>query len=217
MDDDRPATGFDPPIGDQLAGDEPDATDEDVEYVTEWNWPFILGALAIVVALGALVAFLTLRDDDAPPPTTTTTTTAAPPTTQVSAASTIGQLLPLDTQFAGVVELAAGTDVIEQLDSEDEVTLFAPTSDAVSGAGALPEAGSDAARDLLRRHMVEGSLDQEDLRQLDGSSVTTLAGDELPVVVAEDGSISVGGATITKSAIVASNGVIFVVDSLVAT
>jgi uncharacterized surface protein with fasciclin (FAS1) repeats len=189
------------------------STEDDVDFVTEWNWPFILGALAIIVVLGAAVAFITFREDEPPP--STTAMTVAPTTTQLSAVSTIAQLLPLDTQFAALVELVADSEVLEQLGSGDEVTLFAPASDALTDAEGLPEPGSEPAQELTRRHMVEGTLDLEALRELDGSSVTSLAGDELPVVVAEDGSVSVGGATITKSAIVASNGVIFVVDSLV--
>lgn len=211
MSDDRPVTGFDPPIGAPPGSDE--EPDDDGEYVTEWNWPFIGGAVAVVVVLGALVAFLTLRSDDEPPSDTTTTTESTSTTMQLSTELTMAELMPLDIQFGPLWELAAGTETGELLAGDEELTLFAPSAEALEDA-TLPtdEAGASA---LLRGHLVEGALGVRDLIELDGSTVTTLGGDELVVEIGEDRSITVGGATVVKRQIDASNGVIYVIDSTV--
>lgn len=209
MSDDRPVTGFDPPIG----GPEDDDPGSDDERETEWNWPFIGFAVAVTLALAAVAVVLTLRDDD-PPTETTTTTTIDTTTTQLSARSTIAELLPLDTQFATLLELAEGSEVLAELDGDGPITLLAPDEAALEDQE-LPQPGSDAADALLARHVLNGTFTTRDLTELDGSTVTTLGGDELVVEVGEDRSITIGGATVIKRQIAASNGVIYVTDGIV--
>lgn len=204
MNDDRPVTGFDPPIG-EPAGD-------GAEHEMAWNWPFIGVAVALTVVVIAVGVFLATRNDNPPP--TTTTTTVPPTTTQLSATSTISELLPLDTQFTTLLELADGSAVVEALAGDEPLTLLAPQEEAWDGID-LPEPGSAAAEALLARHVLEGSFTIQELTELDGSTVTASSGDELGVQLGDDGSITVGGATIVKSPIEASNGTILVVDSVV--
>lgn len=211
MEDEQPVSGFDPPIDEHLPDGGDPTGDGDVEYVTEWNWPFIGGAVAVVVLIGAVVAFLTLRDGDEPAPSTTTSTVAASTTTQLSAQLSIAELLPLDTQYETLLELLDDGEVADLLAEDGEWTLFAPSTEALEDT-TLPS--DQSARDaLLRRHLVEGALSTRDLADLDGESVTTLSDEQLTIEIGEDRSITVGGATVVKRQIAASNGVIYVVDA----
>jgi uncharacterized surface protein with fasciclin (FAS1) repeats len=208
MDDDQESTGVNPPTG---TVPDPSADDDgEVEYVTEWNWPFILGGLAVVLLLGVVVTIMTLSGGDPAPTTTTSPTTTASTTTQLSAELTVADLLPLDRQFTTLLEVVGDGQVAELLADDGELTFFAPSSEALVDA-AVPE-GQDARDAWLRQHLVQGVLSTRDLADLDGATVTTLSGDELGVQIGEDRSITVGGATVTKRGIAASNGVIYVVD-----
>lgn len=207
MDDEGPVSGFDPPPPVQDAED-------DVETTTEWNWPFIAGAGAILVILVGTAAFFLLRDseEDQPPPTSSTTTTETVP---LSADFTVAALLPLDGQYAQVLALAESSGALAELDGVEEVTLLAPNTEAFSEAGIDPETTDpEAADQVVRRHILRGTVTMSDLLELDGGTVTTIDGDELPVSV--DGTtVTIGGATIAKSNITADNGVIHVVTAVV--
>ncbi len=121
----------------------------------------------------------------------------------------------LSTLVTAVTE-AGITDILA---TEGPFTVFAPTDAAFD---ALPEGSVDELllpenneqlQMVLASHVVMGVTGADDLE--DGMTVTTLSEEELEVSVAEDGTISVGGSTVTESDVEASNGVIHVIDSVI--
>lgn len=181
--------------------------------VQRWRWHLVaVAAIAIVATMAAVT--LTSGDDDESPAEepAPTTTTEPPPPTQISQEFTVAELLPLDGQYGPFLELAEQTGLIEELGGEAEITLLAPTAEALDGS--VPDDEAAALR-LLRRHVLEGEVGLTELLGRNGDSVATIDGDELPVEVG-DNEIRVGGAVIAKSNIMASNGVIHVVETPVA-
>lgn len=170
----------------------------------------VLVAVVVVVAAVAAGVFL-LRGDDEPsatPTTTESTTTTGP----LSAQFTIDDLLTRDAQYSRFLELAEGTDLLDTLAGGEEVTALIPATPAFDGVE-LPES-DEARRELLRGHLLEGTLDLAALVELDGTTVTSLNGRELPVAVVGN-EVSVGGVTLAKTNIYAENGVIHVLDGVI--
>lgn len=94
-------------------------------------------------------------------------------------------------------------------------TLFAPTNEAFE---ALPEgelaallANPQALEQLLLNHLVAGAFESAEL--VTSGSVTTVAGMFLAVRGASDGAIDIGN-VLAIEALVASNGVLYVVDTI---
>jgi uncharacterized surface protein with fasciclin (FAS1) repeats len=113
------------------------------------------------------------------------------------------------TTLAAALE-AAG--LIETLSGEGPFTVFAPTDEAFA---ALPEGAVDdlladipALTALLTYHVVPGAVMSGDLT--DGMMATTVNGAD--VTIGTEGGVTVNEATVTTADIVASNGVIHVID-----
>jgi uncharacterized surface protein with fasciclin (FAS1) repeats len=131
-----------------------------------------------------------------------------------------GELTVTDTvsSTAGLETLtsaleAAGLDVT--LAGEGPFTVFAPTDAAFAAlpAGALDAllADKDALSAVLLGHVVSGSLDAAAV--VSRTSLTTVGGAVLTVeVVGAD--VFVGGAKVTATDIMASNGIIHVIDAV---
>ena len=110
---------------------------------------------------------------------------------------------------------AAG--LVDTLKSEGPFTVFAPTDDAFQKlpAGTLddllkPENKAKLSA-ILTYHVVPGKVMAKDVVSL--SSAKTVNGKELGIV-AKDGNVTVDNATVTKTDIGCSNGVIHVIDSV---
>jgi len=100
--------------------------------------------------------------------------------------------------------LAGGVE--STLSTDTEFTVFAPTNDA------LP-ADFDAPAQALRYHIVEGTYTTDDLRELDGQSLTTLSGESLGITV-QDGVLQINDqATIILADQAGENGVVHVIDA----
>ena len=98
-----------------------------------------------------------------------------------------------------------------------EFTVFAPTDEAFA---ALPEgtveallADPETLTGILTSHVVTGLLSAEDV--VAAESLTMLSTVELPIVVGEDGSVTIAGSTIIQTDIEASNGIIHVIDTVI--
>jgi uncharacterized surface protein with fasciclin (FAS1) repeats len=103
------------------------------------------------------------------------------------------------------------------LQGEGPFTVFAPTDEAFAKlpAGTLenllkPE-NKDKLAGLLRCHVLPGRIAAADVRTM---KATSLGGEDLNLEV-KDGTVTVGGATVVKADVPASNGVIHVVDAVV--
>lgn len=109
---------------------------------------------------------------------------------------------------------AAG--LVETLQGEGPLTVFAPTDAAFE---ALPEGtvpslleNQEQLRDVLTYHVVPGRVTAEQVVELD--SATTVNGQSLNIQVSEDGTVRVGGATVVQTDVMASNGIIHVIDGV---
>jgi uncharacterized surface protein with fasciclin (FAS1) repeats len=116
------------------------------------------------------------------------------------------------TTLAAALE-AAG--LIETLSGEGPFTVFAPTDEAFA---ALPEgtveallADIPALTAILTYHVVPGAVMSGDLT--DGMMATTVNGAD--VTIGTEGGVTVNEANVTTADIVASNGVIHVIDMVI--
>ncbi|MFN4262525.1 MAG: fasciclin domain-containing protein [Thioalkalivibrionaceae bacterium] len=119
-----------------------------------------------------------------------------------------------DGRFSTLLAAAEAAGLTDALVTGGPFTLLAPTDDAFD---ALPEgalesllADPQALADVLRGHLIEGTVVAEDVLALD--SVETLAGTTLEIAN-EDG-VRIGGAGVIQTDIRAGNGVIHVIDSV---
>lgn len=116
------------------------------------------------------------------------------------------------SEFADFVNLSG---LGRELDGPGEggYTVFAPTNRAVLGLDeiALDDLSDIASLDqLLRTHVVAGAATAADLAP--GTELTSVQGEVLGITAAEDGTLSVAGARLVTTDIVANNGVVHLVD-----
>lgn len=168
-----------------------------------------------------------------PVPTVTTEMTTLPVTTEVTtvpvttvitvtptpaAGTTIMDALVADGRFTTLVTALKATQLDVNLSGSGSFTLFAPTDDAFKK---LPGGTVDSflkdpkgeLTDILRYHEVNRKLMAADIMRL--GSINTIEGQSLLVGVS-NGVITVDDAKITTTDIVCSNGVIQVIDTVLA-
>jgi len=125
----------------------------------------------------------------------------------VAIATTSAKTLAAAVQAAGLVETLQG---------DGPFTVFAPTDAAFASIQSdvdqllEPENKAKLAK-ILTYHVVSGKMHAADLK--DGQELTTVEGGKLHVVI-KDGTVTVGDATVTSADIIASNGVIHVIDKV---
>lgn len=144
----------------------------------------------------------------------------------------------IQAQDQTIVEIAAGNEDFSTLvtaveaaglvdvlaDPDAEWTVFAPTNAAFD---ALPDGVLDmllADTELLTRvltyHVVEGTVTSDMISPMMAPSMemtapgADLEGSELDISVTEDGTVMVNNATVVTADIIASNGVIHVIDTV---
>ena len=135
-----------------------------------------------------------------------------------------------DTSTKNIVEIAKSNPdlstlvtavdkagLVETLSGPGPFTVFAPTNAAFAAlpAGTLDSLLADPAKlaDVLKLHVISGTVDSKAATAAAGTNVTTLGG---PVAVALNGDkLTVGGATVVTADIKASNGVIHVIDAVI--
>lgn len=120
--------------------------------------------------------------------------------------------------FKTLVAAVQAAGLAETLKGEGPLTVFAPTDEAFAKlpAGTLDELlkpeNRDRLRSILLYHVVPGKLMASDV--VGRSSLETAEGSSLAVRV-EDGTAMVDAAKIVKTDVMASNGVIHVIDTVV--
>lgn len=100
-------------------------------------------------------------------------------------------------------------------DENAEFTVFAPTDAAFGGLGDLLDTLSDdELANILTYHVVSGRFDAAAVAG--ETSLTSVQGAEIPITVAEDGSITVGpmNAAVSMADIEASNGIIHQIEGV---
>ena len=118
-----------------------------------------------------------------------------------------------DSLVAGVIQ--AG--LLETLQGDGPFTVFAPTDQAFIDAGIdlasldTPE-GKDSLADILLYHVVAGEVPAANVT--DCMSASTVNGNPLSFTVGD--SVKVNGATVTATDVATSNGIIHIIDKVLA-
>ncbi|MEZ5303319.1 MAG: fasciclin domain-containing protein [Verrucomicrobiales bacterium] len=119
--------------------------------------------------------------------------------------------------FSTLVAAVKAADLVETLKGEGPFTVFAPTDEAFKK---LPEGtvetllkpeNKEKLANILKYHVVPAKVMAKDVKPMEAE---TALGKKATITV-EDGKVMIDGATVTKTDIVASNGVIHVIDAVI--
>ena len=130
------------------------------------------------------------------------------------------QDIPTNAQNTGVhdslVAALSHAELVSALQADGPFTVFAPTDDAFAAAGidlATFDTEEENATlvDILLYHVVSGEVTASAVT--DGMNAEALNGDDLSFTVT-DGVVMVNDATVTSADVMASNGVIHVIDKV---
>ena len=149
-------------------------------------------------------------------PTATPQPTAVPPT-PTPQPSTIVDIAVSDGNFKTLVAALQATGLDKTLAGDGPFTVFAPTDAAFNMLPAgtvenlLKPENKDKLVQILTYHVVPGNVTAADVSKL--TSADTVA--KLPVAIKVDmGKVMINDATVSAADIMASNGVIHVIDSV---
>jgi len=128
--------------------------------------------------------------------------------------------IPANAQATGshdqLVAALAHVELVAALQADGPFTVFAPTDAAFEAAGIdLKDFDNDEANatltDILLYHVYNGSVNSSTIT--DGLTVTMLNGDNVTFTVTNE-TVIVGNATVTTVDVMASNGIIHVIDTV---
>ena len=125
--------------------------------------------------------------------------------------------------FNTLLAAAQAADLVDVLKSGGPFTVFAPTDDAFEAlpegtvASLLEPENKDTLAQILTYHVVPGKVLAADV--INTEAVVTVEGSALPITIAksDDGEVSevnIGGAKVLATDIIALNGVIHVIDTV---
>lgn len=200
----------------------------------EYFMRFVLRPLALLLSL-VLVASACGDDDpvaepaddaaEAPVEEETTDTaeemTDEEMTDEEEAPGTIVDVAVGAGSFETLVAAVIAADLVETLSGEGPFTVFAPTDEAFAAAlDALGLTAEELLGDvetltsILTYHVVAGAVDAATAISLDGQAAATVNGAEIAISVV-DGSVVINdSATVVSADVMASNGIIHVIDSV---
>ena len=121
-------------------------------------------------------------------------------------------------QFQTLAAALAAADLVDTLKGDGPFTVFAPTDEAFAKLpegtveSLLQEENLDQLTAILTYHVVAGSVTAEQVVGLE--EAPTVNGQAIDITVA-DGGVMVDGANVVVTDIMASNGVIHVIDSVI--
>ncbi len=171
---------------------------------------------AALVASTLLVAACGDDEADAPATTAAPATTEAPETTAPAAAGDIVAVAAANPDFSTLVAAVQAAGLVETLQSEGPFTVFAPTNEAFAALPAglvdallLPE-NVEALQAVLTYHVVPGKVLAADVK--DGE-VATAQGEN--ITLSTMGGVKVNDANVIATDVMASNGVIHVIDAVI--
>jgi transforming growth factor-beta-induced protein len=110
--------------------------------------------------------------------------------------------------FGKLAEALKAADLVATLQGEGPFTVFAPTDAAFAKLSAAPT--GDALKNVLLYHVVSGNVGSADLKE--GGAAMTASGS--PVLFALKAGAKINDVAISTTNIVAKNGVIHVIDSV---
>ncbi|HNJ98247.1 MAG TPA: fasciclin domain-containing protein [Ilumatobacteraceae bacterium] len=154
----------------------------------------------------------------APEETMAPETTAAPDTTMEP--GTIVDVAVAAGDFTTLVAAVQAAGLVDTLSGEGPFTVFAPTDEAFAAAleslGLTAEellANKELLTAVLTYHVVPGKVLAADVVGLNGQEVATVNGASITVTV-DGSSVMVNDANVVATDVMASNGVIHVIDKV---
>jgi transforming growth factor-beta-induced protein len=188
-----------------------------------------LRTFALLGVIALILAACSPADEGAETSTTedmTTTTEAMTSTTAEMMGDTVYDVAVGNEDFSTLIAAVDAAGLQDALaDPEATLTVFAPTNEAFEAAltalGLTAEellADTETLTSILTYHVLGETVTSADLAAAgtEEITVTTLNGEDLTVVVGEDGTVSFADqmATVTTADVEASNGVIHVIDAV---
>lgn len=185
----------------------------------------LVPVVAVVGAIALLGAACSDDDDnDASSETTTPVATEAPDdptTTTMAAGDTIVDLAVATPDLSTLVEAVTAAGLVDTLSGEGPFTVFAPTNEAFAAIPAETLESILADQELLTKiltyHVVSGDFPADAVAGLPdvgtGADVETVEGQSV-TIVASDAGVTVNGANVVQADVVASNGVVHVIDQV---
>lgn len=187
----------------------------------------LLVPLALLIPVASVAC--TSSGDSAKAAASSSTTTMAP--AAPGAVPPMGSPPAGDTAALNIAQIAAGTPatqtvtrlvieagLVPTLATGGPFTVFAPVDDAFAAIDPATlrglSADTAALTKVLTLHVVPGVYTTDQLRTLSGTSLTTAQGGTL-LVEAKGEDVYVGGAKIAVPDIMASNGVVHAVDTVI--
>jgi uncharacterized surface protein with fasciclin (FAS1) repeats len=169
--------------------------------------------LAPLAIIGLLVS---CGSDDSDVATTEAPTTEAPTTEAPAEAQDIVAIASGNEDFTTLVAAVAAAGLVEVLQGEGPFTVFAPTNDAFAALPAglvdklLLEENKDVLVKILTYHVVSGAVLAADVT---AGEVPSVEGQNITVTT--EGGVMVNNANVIATDIIASNGVIHVIDAVI--
>ena len=145
--------------------------------------------------------------------------TAAPAMAQHSSmpakpTQNIVQIAASNPQFSTLVSLVKEAGLVKTLSGKGPFTVLAPTNAAFKKVPAATlaalKADPDKLRAVLTYHVIPGKVPASKVVTLNGKSVKTVEGSTVKITV-RGKAVKVNNATVTKTDIMATNGVIHVI------
>lgn len=119
--------------------------------------------------------------------------------------------------FKTLVAAVTAADLVEVLSGDGPFTVFAPTDEAFAKLpegtleSLLKEENKDKLIAILKYHVVAGKVMAKDVK---AGEVKTVNGQEATIAI-NDGKVTIDKATVVKTDVEASNGVIHVIDTVI--
>ncbi len=169
----------------------------------------------LAISIMAILAIAITACAPAATPEPTPAPTQEPTMEPAEEMQSIVDIAVADGRFETLVAALQAAGLAETLAGEGSFTVFAPTDDAFAK---LPEGTVEALledipalTDILLYHVVDGKVMAEDVVTLE--SAQTLQGEAVSIKV-EDGMVYINDAQVIITDIMASNGVIHVIDTV---
>ena len=153
--------------------------------------------------------------DDSTSDTTVAAETTAAPETTMAATDNIVEVAQANADFTTLVAAVVAADLATTLSGAGPFTVFAPTDAAFEALPAgilekllLPKNKAVLAK-ILTYHVVAGKVLSTDLTE---TEVATVEGSTVAITLTDGAKVN--GATVTTADVMASNGVIHVIDKV---
>lgn len=124
-----------------------------------------------------------------------------------------------DSRFTTLVEGLKTAGLVDTLKGEGPFTVFAPTNDAFEKLpdGTLEELlkaeNKDKLTDILLYHVAKGKFDAKEVSNMDGKQIN-LANGKTANISVKDGEVFINDSKVIITDIMAKNGIIHVIDTV---